>query len=120
MYKRFELLLQQKGITPYKVSKGTGISQTTLSDWKRGRSEPKLDKLQRIADYLGVTTDFLLGRTDFPDGTLRYIDEVMGDTTPSQALKNLIDRLTPQQIDALRAQIDFMIFQNEKSIEKQQ
>lgn len=59
MYEIFEKLLQEKGITSYKVAKATGISQTTFSDWKRGRSTPKTDNMQKIADYLGVTLDYL-------------------------------------------------------------
>lgn len=63
MYGIFEHLLKEAGITAYKVSKDTGISQTTLSDWKRGRSIPKMEKLQTIADYFGVSLDYLLGKT---------------------------------------------------------
>jgi transcriptional regulator with XRE-family HTH domain len=44
------------------VAKDTGISQATLSDWKNGISVPKVDKLAKIADYLGVSLDYLLGR----------------------------------------------------------
>ena len=61
MYEIFEQLIRQKGISTYKVSKETGISQATLSDWKRGRSTPKADKMQKIADYFGVSVDYLLG-----------------------------------------------------------
>lgn len=32
----------------------------TLSDWKRGKTTPKQDKLQLIADYFGVTLDYLV------------------------------------------------------------
>lgn len=60
MYEIFSKLLQIHGITPYKVSKETGVSQSTLSDWKRGISTPKQDKLQKIADYLGVSLDYLM------------------------------------------------------------
>lgn len=60
MYEIFSKLLQKYGVTPYKVSKETGVSQSTLSDWKRGLSTPKLDKLQKIADYFGVTVDYLM------------------------------------------------------------
>lgn len=60
MYEIFSKLLQEYGITPYKVSKETGVSQSTLSDWKRGVSTPKQDKLQKIADYLGVSLDYLM------------------------------------------------------------
>jgi transcriptional regulator with XRE-family HTH domain len=63
MYEIFEHLLKEAGITAYKVSKDTGISQTTLSDWKRGRSVPKTEKLQTIADYFDVSLDYLLGKT---------------------------------------------------------
>lgn len=47
MYEIFAQLLEKYNVTPYKVSKETGIAQTTLSDWKRGRSTPKQDKLQK-------------------------------------------------------------------------
>ena len=35
MYEIFDELIKQKGLSAYKVAKDTGISQTTLSDWKR-------------------------------------------------------------------------------------
>ena len=60
MYSNFVQLLQSKNISVYKVSKDTGINQATFSDWKTGRSVPRVDKLQKIADYFGVTLDFLI------------------------------------------------------------
>lgn len=60
MYEIFEQLLQKNGVTAYKVSKETGITQSTLSDWKRGRSTPKSDNMKKIADYFGVTVDYLM------------------------------------------------------------
>lgn len=65
MYEIFSELLQKYGVTPYKVSKETGVSQSTLSDWKRGISTPKPDKLQKIADYFNVPlTYFLTGTSE--------------------------------------------------------
>lgn len=61
MYKVFEALLSTYGVSAYQVAKATGISTGSLSDWKKGRSSPKADKLQKIADYFGVTVDYLLG-----------------------------------------------------------
>lgn len=60
MYKKFEALLDDRKITPYKVSKETGISTATLSDWKSGRSKPKVDKLKILADYFGVPLEYFL------------------------------------------------------------
>ncbi|MGE4214114.1 MAG: helix-turn-helix domain-containing protein [Anaerotignaceae bacterium] len=60
MYEIFEQLLQKFGVTAYKVSKEAGVSQSMLSEWKRGSYTPKQDKLQKIADYFGVTVDYLM------------------------------------------------------------
>ena len=61
MYEIFEHLLQTKGVTTYQISKATGISQPTFSAWKKGTYTPKADKLQKIADYFGVTVEYLMG-----------------------------------------------------------
>ena len=74
MYEIFSKLIQERGITPYKVSKDTGVSQSTLSDWKRGVSTPKQDKLQKIADYLGVSIDYLMTGEE-KDGDRYYLND---------------------------------------------
>ena len=66
MYEIFEQLLQKFGVTAYKVSKATGVTQSTLSDWKRGRSTPKTDNMKKIADYFGVTVDYLMNGEEEP------------------------------------------------------
>ena len=58
MYKKFEALLIERKLTTYKVAKDTGISNTTFSDWKRGKSKPKLEKLIILAKYLGVPVEY--------------------------------------------------------------
>lgn len=61
MYEIFERLMNERGITPYRVSKETGVSQTTLSEWKKGTYTPKIEKLQKIADYFNVALDYIMG-----------------------------------------------------------
>lgn len=60
MYEIFSRLLQENGVTAYKVSKETGVSQSSLSDWKLGKITPKTETLKKIADYFGVSVDYLL------------------------------------------------------------
>ena len=60
MYEKFSELLEKTNKTAYLVSKETGIPQSVLSDWKRGRSTPKVDKLKIIADYFGVSIEYFL------------------------------------------------------------
>lgn len=60
MYSIFEQLLQKNGVSTYKVAKETGIAQSVFSSWKSGISNPKADKLQKIADYFGVSVEYLM------------------------------------------------------------
>lgn len=60
MYEKLEALLQEHNITPYKLSNETGIAQSCFSDWKTGRSNPKVDKLKKLADYFGVSIEYFL------------------------------------------------------------
>ena len=60
MYSKFERLLKERNLMPYRVSLDTGIAQSTLSDWKSGRSKPKVDKLKILADYFGVPIEYFL------------------------------------------------------------
>ena len=59
MYERYVKLRDKKGVKDADVAKATGITKSTFSDWKNGRSEPKDKKLQKIADYFGVSTYYL-------------------------------------------------------------
>lgn len=59
MYDIFEQLRQKRGVSVYKIAKETGVTQSTLSDWKRGRSTPKTDNMKKLADYFGVSIDYL-------------------------------------------------------------
>lgn len=60
MYEIFEQLLQKYGVSAHKVAKATGVTQSTLSDWKRGRSTPKSENMKKLADYFGVSIDYLM------------------------------------------------------------
>ena len=64
VWKRIESLLNRENISAYKLGKDTGISTASLTDWKKGRSSPKLDKLKTIADYFGVSVYYLTGEVD--------------------------------------------------------
>lgn len=59
MYEIFVRLLEKSGKKASDVSKATGIPSSTFSDWKKGKSSPKTEKLQKIADYFGVSLEYL-------------------------------------------------------------
>lgn len=64
MYERYVKLRNQKGVSDYRVAKDTGIPKSTFSDWKSGRSKPKIAKLKILAGYFDVAVDELISATD--------------------------------------------------------
>lgn len=60
MYEKFVELLDKFNKTTYQVAKDTGIGQNVFSNWKSGRSKPKVDKLQILANYFNVPIEYFL------------------------------------------------------------
>lgn len=57
-------LMKEKCITQKQLAANIGTSQGNVADWKSGKSAPSIDKLPLIADYLEVSVDYLLGRSE--------------------------------------------------------
>lgn len=107
MYEIFEQLLVKNNVSTYKVSKETGIAQSVFSSWKNGISNPKQDKLQKIADYFNVTVDYLMGierdqNIDYylNDETRKIAQEIF-DTPELKTLLDLSKTLSPKKLKAL-------------------
>ena len=62
MYERIEYLRKKEGISQGNLEKELGFSNGSISKWKI--STPKPERLQKLADYFGVSVEFLIGKTD--------------------------------------------------------
>ena len=123
MYEIFENLLKERGITAYKVAQDTGITTATLSSWKKGRYTPKREKLQKIADYFGVTVDYLMtGKEEpkekTPELTARDerdikkdLDSIMNKLTSGKAGPAAYDgeELDPEAADLFREELEIAL-----------
>ena len=58
MFQKFKELTDAKGVSMNQVGISTGIASSTFSDWKSGRSFPKREKIEKIANYFDVPVDF--------------------------------------------------------------
>lgn len=61
MYEVFESLLELKGVTVAEVSRATGISQSTLSNWKKRRNRISASNAEKLAEYFGVSVGYIFG-----------------------------------------------------------
>ena len=59
-YKKFAELLDKNNITAYRVAKDTGLYSPLFSEWKSGKSCPKVEKIKILADYFGVSIEYFL------------------------------------------------------------
>ena len=75
MYEVFEMLCEQRGVTVAEVSRSTGVSQSTLSNWKKRRNNLSAANAKKIADYFGVDVGYLMtGVQQDAQGTQYYKD----------------------------------------------
>lgn len=79
-YERYSATCIGHGIEPCSQKAATlfGISRSTISSWNTKNTFPKGETVAAIADALGVSADFLLGRTDDP------VDYTNGDLIAEQ------------------------------------
>lgn len=98
MYKIFEQLLKEHKVTAYRVAKETGITTATLTSWKQGKYTPKQEKLQKIADYFGVTVDYLIGASEEKTNT--------AETKPYYELTSKDERDIAEELSRLMADLE--------------
>lgn len=61
-FERVKLLADKQKLSIVELEERLGFSRNSLYAWKR--NNPSSDKLQKVADYFNVSTDYLLGRTE--------------------------------------------------------
>lgn len=59
---QLEFLKKKYNCSSYAIYRNNDISKTCYYDWKRGKRQPSLDNVIRLADHFGCRVDFILGR----------------------------------------------------------
>lgn len=65
-YEIFEKLCKEKNTSPFACCKAVGLAGGTAAYWKKSGKIPKRESLEKIAEYLGCSVDYLLGREESP------------------------------------------------------
>lgn len=99
MYEIYCKLRDERHLKDADVVRETGITKSTFSDWKSGRSNPKQDKLQKIADYFSVPLEYLMGKEGLvqcPICGLEYQASNLEDCKIHQKEHKAFERATKQ------------------------
>ncbi len=86
-YDIFEKLCLQKGISPTSAARKNGLTQQAVSHWKKRGSTPKAETVQKLANYFGVSVDYLLGKSELTDEEFSG-DAKKGRDTAQSLLEN--------------------------------
>lgn len=117
---RLKELREKAGYSQQGFADAIGVKQSTVGNWEAGAREPKFEIMERLADFFGVSVDYLLGR----DVTHNYAESlkpskdgskwipVLGTVVagiPLEAIEDIIDyeEISPQ----MAAQGDFFALQ---------
>ena len=60
MIKRILFLMERNDIRANKLCKDLGISESSVTDWKKGKAVPSVKALEKIAKYFDVSLDWLI------------------------------------------------------------
>lgn len=118
MFARIHELLGQRGVKMSQFAEAIGVSTGNVSDWKTGKARPSVNTLVRIADYLNVSVDYLVGRTDVPNtdelidiykiGILRWMNDMAFRAQDTAALKDNFYELLVRYKDVINALANYM------------
>lgn len=90
--------IENRNISGTNLAEQIDVSPAAVSQFLTGKSAPKLDTLVKIADAFGVTTDYLLGRTDDPKDQRSIIDDTGLTDQAVSVLKRLKESQTQNEI----------------------
>lgn len=91
---RLKELRGRNGVSQMGLSKRLNVSQSLVAAWEKGRTEPNLASIGGLSDYFGVTTDYLLGRTDMPI-TMHTTNTPYMQVTPLE--KEIVEKFREQR-----------------------
>lgn len=66
IFERLKLLRKDRGVTQKEIASSVGVSEVSYQRFEYGTVRPSLETLIALADYFGVSLDYLVGRSDDP------------------------------------------------------
>lgn len=97
-------LMEQRGIKAKQLTAELGISNSSFTDWGKGKGSPSLDAVTKFSDYFGVSIDYLVRGEEFDDSL-----ELDFSNLRDKEFLNKFHSLPPEMRDKVIAYMDGMI-----------
>jgi transcriptional regulator with XRE-family HTH domain len=99
---RIKQLRFAKDMSQGDLAKALHVAQTTVSQWESNDRKPSIDTLSQIADYFGVSTDYILGRTDIKTEHIIKAPPELESAGVEKVAIDGRDYLTRSEVEAIR------------------
>lgn len=108
-------IMQKRNKTQSDLVKDLSFRQATVSDWLNGKKYPRMDKVEKLANYLGVSINELLMQSvpELPVPALQLTDQ-------EKLMIKKYRQLNADSKFVIDNQIDFMLYKQEQSAEKEE
>ena len=110
---RIKQLREEFGISQLDFAKKINVTQQSISLYEKGEREPSLDVLTSMANFFGVSIDYLMCKTDIRNPG-KQIDDVLNEAMIGMS-KEEYENLTETQKKQIR---DFALFVKNQNEEK--
>lgn len=95
---------ERAGLNKNRFARELGTSWQHVDHWEKGRTEPSLASMRRIAELLGVSVDFLLGVRDEPGGIEpKALERFLAELAPDDLSPHEEEWLRSAPVDASQA-----------------
>ena len=119
MAKNIQYYMDKYAKTRQDMCQGLGVKQTTFTDWVKGNSYPRIDKIELMANYFGISkADLVEDHNDFSDDHYYLNDEtrqIAQEAFENPELRTLFKVARDIPPERLKAHIEFM-----KSLKEQE
>lgn len=112
---RLKQLREEIGISQAALATQLGVAQSTVGMWENGKNKPAHAKLEQLANFFGVSTDYLIGRSD-DDGRAgeKQTPALTNENGPDDELFTLLASLPPRKKKLAKAYLLFLTDEDDK------
>lgn len=89
MVERIKQLCKERGTTIKQLEATVGIANGVIRKWDE--ASPKAESLKKVADYFGVSVDYLMGREGYLDLLIKQGQEAVMNNTPMSPKAELVN-----------------------------
>ena len=98
---RLKMARDNKGFSKAEVAKALNIATSSMTYYEQGKAIPSIDKLYALADYYGVTMDWLCGRVNKNDAVLKTELDVAEVLLAALQFEGIELDVSDEEVDAL-------------------